>query len=91
MYPALDGRLMGELSSGWLSGGRGRVAVRPGSDAEFFMRPNFGVLNRLRTSISIWNCSAVLPTYPGRECGLWSDLGTVLIQTPNIPHAEPNA
>ena len=40
MYPALDGRLTGvmwELSSGWPSGGRGRVAVRPGSDAELFM------------------------------------------------------
>ena len=43
MYPALDGRLIRELSPGWPSGGRGRVAVRPGSDAELFMSPNFGV------------------------------------------------
>ena len=43
MYPALDGRLMGELSFGWPSGGRGRVVVTPGSDAELFMSPTFGV------------------------------------------------
>ena len=44
MYPALDGRLIRELSSGWPSGGCGRAAVRPGSDAELFMSPKFIVL-----------------------------------------------
>ena len=48
-------------------------------------------LNQLGTPVSIRNGSALLFAWPGREFHLWSDFGTVLIQTPNFSYTEPNA
>ena len=47
--------------------------------------------DQLGTPVSIWNGSAVLFAWPGREFHLWSDFGTVLIQAPNFSYTEPNA
>ena len=41
-------------------------------------------LNQLGTPVSIWNGSAVLFAWPGREFRLWSDFGKALIQTSNF-------
>ena len=74
MYPALDGRLMGELSSEWPSGGRGRVAVRPGSGAELFMSPKFGVWIDYERLFQFGMAQPFFPPSPGGN----ADFGATL-------------